>query len=47
VLEPGMALAFEPNCVVNRRRVNIGGTVVLTEDGYRSFNELPNELRVV
>jgi Xaa-Pro aminopeptidase len=44
VLAPGMVFAFEPNCVIGRRRVNLGGTVVLTDDGCRELNELPKQL---
>ena len=44
VLAPGMVFAFEPNCVIGRQRVNLGGTVVLTEDGCRELNELPKQL---
>lgn len=28
-LEPGMTFSFEPNCVINDRLVNLGGTVVV------------------
>lgn len=31
-LAPGMTFAFEPNCVMNGRMVNLGGTVVVGED---------------
>ena len=43
-LTPGMVFAFEPNCVIGRHRVNLGGTVVLTDDGCRELNRLPNHL---
>ena len=43
-LEPGMILAVQPNAVFGRRRVNIGGTVVITDDGAEELNELPNRL---
>jgi Xaa-Pro aminopeptidase len=46
-LAPGMSFAFEPNCVFGRRRVNIGGTVVLTESGPRELNVLANQLHRV
>ena len=42
VLRPGMSFAFEPNCVLGKRRVNIGGTVVVTEDGCEELNSLCN-----
>ncbi|MFB9832824.1 M24 family metallopeptidase, partial [Actinoallomurus acaciae] len=44
VLEPGMTFALEPNCVFGRRRVNLGGTVIVTEDGVEEVNSLPNRL---
>jgi Xaa-Pro aminopeptidase len=47
-LRPGMSFAFEPNCVLGRRRVNIGGTVVIGGDGRpRELNTLANELQRV
>jgi Xaa-Pro aminopeptidase len=47
VLAPGWAFAFEPNCVIGRHRVNIGGTVVMTEDGCEEMNSLANGLNRV
>lgn len=44
VLQPGFSFAFQANCAFGRRRVNIGGTVVLTERGPQELNRLPNEL---
>jgi Xaa-Pro aminopeptidase len=46
-LAAGMVFAFEPNCVIGRRRVNLGGTVLLTDDGCRELNQLPNRLQQV
>jgi Xaa-Pro aminopeptidase len=46
-LAAGMVFAFEPNCVIGRHRVNLGGTVLLTDDGCRELNELPNQLQHV
>jgi Xaa-Pro aminopeptidase len=46
-LAPGMAFALEPNCVLGRRRVNIGGTVLVTESGAEELNNLPCELQHV
>lgn len=37
-LAPGMTFAFEPNCVVNGKVVNIGGTVIIGEDGAIELN---------
>jgi Xaa-Pro aminopeptidase len=47
VLQPGMSFAFETNCHLDHRRVNIGGTVVVTENDPLEFNELPNRLHCV
>jgi Xaa-Pro aminopeptidase len=46
-LEPGMSFAFQPNCAFGRRRVNIGGTVVVGETGPRELNALANRLHHV
>jgi Xaa-Pro aminopeptidase len=46
-LQPGFSFAFQPNCAYGRRRVNIGGTVVLTEHGPHQLNVLPNTLHRV
>lgn len=45
VLERGMVLAFEPNCVIGDRRVNIGGSVAVAESGAEELNEIPNWLQ--
>jgi len=47
VLKPGISLEPEPNAHIGRRRVNIGGTVVVTETGVEELNELPNRLQRV
>jgi len=44
VLRPGMGFAFEPNCVLGRHRVNIGGTVVVGEDGPIEMNQICNRM---
>lgn len=44
VLEPGMTLAFEPNAAFGRQQVNIGGNVLVTEDGYEELNSIPNNM---
>lgn len=44
VLRPGHVFAVQPNCVFGRRRVNIGGTVIITEDGCEELNHLTNSL---
>jgi Xaa-Pro dipeptidase len=48
VLKPGMVLAFEPNaCLSNantHHRVNIGGTVIITENGCEALNRIPTRV---
>jgi len=44
VLKPGMVLAFEPNACLERHRVNIGGTVIVTEKGYEELNSIPTRV---
>ena len=44
VLKKGMTFAFEPNAAIGRRVVNIGGTVVVGENGAIELNELTNNL---
>lgn len=39
VLKAGMAFAFEPNCAIGKRVVNLGGTVVVGESGGVELNE--------
>lgn len=43
-LAPGMTFAFEPSCVINGRMVNIGGTVIVGEDGPLELNPLTAQL---
>jgi Xaa-Pro aminopeptidase len=44
VLKPGMVLAFEPNACLERHRVNIGGTVIVTEKGCEELNVIPTRV---
>lgn len=46
VIQPGTAFAFEPNALLDGRRVCVGGTVICTEDGNEVLNTLPNRLVV-
>ena len=45
VLEPGTVFELEANACIQRHRVNIGGTVIVTEGGNEPLNELPCEMR--
>jgi len=44
VMKPGMVLAFEPNACLDRHRVNIGGTVLVTESGCEELNRIPTRV---
>jgi hypothetical protein len=46
-LQPGFSFAFQANCALGRRRVNIGGTVLLTSQGVQQLNTLPSYLQHV
>jgi Xaa-Pro aminopeptidase len=46
VLEPGMVFELEPNACIERHRVNIGGTVLVTEGGPKPLNDLPCQMRL-
>jgi len=46
-LKPGMSFASEPNCQLGRHRVNIGGTIIITETGAEELNEIPNNMQRV
>ena len=43
-LQPGMVFAFEPNACLGDHRVNIGGTVIVTETGCEELNEIPTRV---
>jgi Xaa-Pro aminopeptidase len=47
VLREGMSFAFEPNACKGQRRVNVGGTVVVTNGEPEQLNTAPNRLHVV
>jgi Xaa-Pro aminopeptidase len=44
VMKPGMVLAFEPNACLDRHRVNLGGTVLVTETGCEELNRIPTRV---
>lgn len=41
ILQPGMVFAFEPNACLGEHRVNIGGTVIVTDKGCEELNQIP------
>lgn len=47
VIRHGMVFELEPNACRGKYRVNIGGTVVATEDGTEELNQLPTEMRAL
>jgi Xaa-Pro aminopeptidase len=47
VVQANTVWELEPNACLGRHRVNIGGTVVVTEQGAVELNPLPSEMRVV
>jgi Xaa-Pro aminopeptidase len=47
VLQEGMSFAFEPNACKGQRRVNVGGSVIVTKDEPEQLNTLANRLYVV
>ncbi|GAB7007412.1 M24 family metallopeptidase [Nocardioides sp. AN3] len=44
---PGIAFAFEPNACLDRSRVSIGGTVLVTAEGVEELNKLCLRVNVV
>jgi Xaa-Pro aminopeptidase len=46
-IQPGTVFAVEPNALRDKRRVCVGGTVLVTEDGCEELNRLPCHLNVV
>ena len=47
VIEPGMTFELEPNACRADRRVNIGGTVVVTKTGVEELNRIAAEMRII
>ncbi|HLG72261.1 MAG TPA: M24 family metallopeptidase [Chloroflexota bacterium] len=43
-LVPGMVFAFEPNACIDRHRVNLGGTIIVTETGCEELNTIPTRV---
>ncbi|MCK4418159.1 MAG: M24 family metallopeptidase [Candidatus Latescibacteria bacterium] len=46
-LEPWMCFEFEPNACMDDMRVNVGGTMLVTEDGCEELNKLATDMHVV
>ena len=47
VLVPGMVIEMEPNACIGNWRVNIGGAIIITEDGPEELNRLPTRMQIV
>jgi hypothetical protein len=47
VLEEGMSLQLEPNACIGTRRVNIGGSVLVTDSGCEALNVIPTRVAYV
>lgn len=43
-IRPGMTFSFEPSCLLGRRFVNLGGTVIVGETGAIELNEVSTRL---
>ena len=44
VLQRGMVLALEPNACLGDHRVNIGGTIIITDEACEELNTIPTRL---
>jgi len=42
-----MVFVLEPEAGRNRRRVKIGGALIVTQNGVEELNKVPTEMRVV
>jgi Xaa-Pro aminopeptidase len=47
IIQANTVWELEPNACIGKNRVNIGGTVIVTEKGAESLNVLATEMRVV
>ena len=47
VLQPGMTIQLEPNAAFGRHQVNIGGNVIVTQNGCEELNTVPTNIRFV
>ena len=43
-MQPGMTFAFEPSCMFGRRFANLGGTVVVGDDGAIELNSVATHM---
>jgi len=47
VIQAGMVFQFEPNAAFGREYVDVGGNIIVTENGCEELNVMPTEMRVV
>ena len=47
IIQANTVWALEPNACLGKHRVNIGGTVLATEEGVVSLNVLPTDMRTI
>ena len=47
VIQAGMVFQFEPNAAFGREYVNVGGNIIVTENGCEELNVMKTETRVV
>jgi len=47
IIKPGMVFELEPNACEGKQRVNIGGTVIVTENGVEELNILATRMQIV
>ena len=47
VIQAGMVFQFEPNAAFGREYVDVGGNILVTENGCEELNVMPTEMRVV
>jgi len=45
-IQAGMCFAMEPNACRGKQRVNIGGSVIVTDHGVENLNKLATEMRI-
>ena len=46
IIKPGMVFELEPNACKGKHRVNIGGTVIVQENGVEALNTLATSMRI-
>ena len=47
MLQAGMTVQPEPSACLGRHRTNIGGNLIVTENGCEELNTIPCELRFI